>query len=59
MSNIYPSWINITIPEHNQEATLHPQELTSALLIQMLSQVHPLGSTITQLPASFTISLNL
>ena len=26
-------WINITIPERNQEATLYLQELTSTLLI--------------------------
>ena len=37
--NIYPTGIHITIPEHNREATLYPQELTSALLIQILSQV--------------------
>ena len=40
-----PSWIDITTSEHNQEATLHLQELTSALLIQRLFQVHLLGST--------------
>ena len=39
-SNIYPTGINITIPERNQEAALYPQELTSALLIQKLSRVH-------------------
>ena len=33
LSNIYSTGINITIPECNQEATLNPQELTSALLI--------------------------
>ena len=38
-------WINITIPERNQEATLYLQELTSALLIQMLVQVHLTGNT--------------
>ena len=43
--DIYPSWINITSPERNQEATLYPQELTSALLIQMLSWVHLRGNT--------------
>ena len=43
--NIYPSWINITTSEHNQEAALYPQELTSTLLSQKLSQVHLLGST--------------
>ena len=43
--NIYPTGINITIPECNQEGTLYPQELTSALLIQMLSQVHLTGNT--------------
>ena len=40
MSNIYPSWIGITTSERNQEAALYPEELTSALLIQRLSQVH-------------------
>ena len=39
-NNIYPTGINITIPERNQEATLYPQELTSTLLIQMLFQFH-------------------
>ena len=34
-----------TIPERNQEAALYPQELTSALLIQMPSQVHLIGNT--------------
>ena len=34
-------WINITIPEHNQEVTLYLQELTSTLPIQNLVQVHP------------------
>ena len=43
--NIYPSWINITTFKHNQEATLYPHVLTSALLSQTLSQVHLLGST--------------
>ena len=38
-------WINITNSECNQEATLYPQELTSALLIQKLSQVHLTGNT--------------
>ena len=44
-SNIYATGINITISERNQEATLYPQELTSALLIQKLYQGHPLGNT--------------
>ena len=35
-----------TNSEHNQEVTLYPQELKSALLIQMLSQVHLTGSTL-------------
>ena len=39
------SWINITIPECNQEATLYLQELTSTLLIQKLIQVHLAGNT--------------
>ena len=43
--NIYPTGINITIPERNQEATLYPQELTSALLIQNLFRVHLSDST--------------
>ena len=34
------SWINIITPEHNQEATMYLQELTSTLLIQRLIQVH-------------------
>ena len=34
-----------TRPEHNQEATLYPQELTSTLLIQKLSQVHLTDNT--------------
>ena len=34
-----------TIPERNQVATLYLQELTSTLLIQMLSQVHLTGNT--------------
>ena len=38
--NIYPSWINITISERNQEATLYLQELTSTLLSQRLCPVH-------------------
>ena len=33
-------WINITIPERNQEATLYLQELASALPIRMLFWVH-------------------
>ena len=45
MSNTYPRWKGITNSEHNQEATLYPQELTSALLIQRPYQVHLLGST--------------
>ena len=44
-SNINPTGINITIPERNQEATLYPQELTSAFLIQMLFQVCLTGNT--------------
>ena len=43
--NIYPTGINITRPECNQEVTLYPQELTSTLLIQKLSQVHLRGNT--------------
>ena len=39
------SWINITRPERNREATLYPQELTPALLIQMIFLVHLLNST--------------
>ena len=35
----------ITIPEHNQEATLCLQDLTSALLIQKLVQVYLRGNT--------------
>ena len=35
----------ITIPEHNQEATLYLQELASTLPIQKLSQVHLQGNT--------------
>ena len=38
-------WINITIPEHNQEATLYLQELTSTLPIRRLIQVHLTGNT--------------
>ena len=34
-----------TIPECNQEATLYLQELTSTLMIQIPSQIHPLGNT--------------
>ena len=43
--NTYLTEISITTSEHNQEATLCPQDFTSALLIQRLSQVHLLGST--------------
>ena len=43
--NIYPSWINITTSERNQEAALYPQVSTLALLSQRPSQVHLLGST--------------
>ena len=43
--NIYPSFINITTSEHNPEAALCLQELTSALPSQRLSQAHLLGST--------------
>ena len=43
--NIYPTWIDITTSEHNQEATLCFQGLTSALLIQRVSQDHLLGNT--------------
>ena len=43
------SWFSscgpITIPEHNQEATLYLQELTSAPPIQKLVQVHLRGNT--------------
>ena len=46
MTNIYPSRIDITTSEHNQEVTLYPQVLTSALPLQRLSQVHFLGSTL-------------
>ena len=35
----------ITIPEHDKEATLYLQELTSALPIQKLIQVHLRGNT--------------
>ena len=45
ISNIYPSWIDITNSERSQEATLCLQGLTSALLIQMASQIHLLGNT--------------
>ena len=45
ISNIHPSWINITIPEHNQEVAQCLQELASALLIQMLFQAHLIGNT--------------
>ena len=37
--------IKWTTSERNQEATLYPQVLTSALLSQRLSQVHLSGST--------------
>ena len=43
--NTYLTEIKISTFEHNQEATLYPQELTSALLIQMPSRAHLLGST--------------
>ena len=39
------SWINITNSERNQKVTLCPQELTSALLIQKLSQALLRGNT--------------
>ena len=42
--NTYLSEICITTSEHNQEATLYSQELTSTLLSQMPFQVHLLGS---------------
>ena len=45
INNIYPTGINITIPERNQEATLYLQELTSTLLIQKLSPVYLTGNT--------------
>ena len=45
MSNIYPTGINITIPERNQEATLYLQELTSTLLIQKFYRAHLRGNT--------------
>ena len=45
ISIIYPTWIDITTSERNQEAPLYLQVSTSALLIQMPSQVHLLGST--------------
>ena len=58
--NIYPTGINITIPEHNQEAALCLQELTSTLPIQKLSQVHLTDNKyITRLPGFSTISFNL
>ena len=44
-SNIYPSWIDIITSEHNQEAALCLQELTSTFLIQKLFQAYLLGST--------------
>ena len=37
--------VALTIPEHNQEATLYLQELASTLLIQKLVQVHLTGNT--------------
>ena len=46
ISNIYPSWIDITNSEHNQEVALDSQELTSALPSQRPSQVHLLRSTL-------------
>ena len=45
MSIIYPTGINITIPERNQETTLYLHELTSTILIQKFVQVHLTGST--------------
>ena len=56
-NNIYPTGINITILERNQEATLYLHELTSTLLIQKLSPVHV--HLITRLPGFSTICLNL
>ena len=44
-SQLISIWINITIPERNQEATLYLQKLTSTLPIQMPSQVHLTGNT--------------
>ena len=44
-SNIYPTGIDITTSEHNQEATLYPQVSTSALLSQRLTQVRLRGSS--------------
>ena len=38
-------WINITIPERNQEATLYLQELASTLPIQKFSQVRLTDNT--------------
>ena len=49
-------WINITIPERNQEATLYLQELASTLPIQKLSQVRLRDNTS---PGFSAISLNL
>ena len=43
--NTYLTETSITTFEHNQEATLYPQVLTSALISQRLSQVHLLAST--------------
>ena len=59
--NIYPSWIDITTSEHNQEVALCLQELTSALPSQRLSQVHLLGSTspITRVFHNFSQSVSL
>ena len=52
-------WINITIPEHNQEVTLYLQELTSTLLIQMPSQVRLQGHhTITRVFHDFSQSVS-
>ena len=42
--NTYLTEISIITSEHNQEATLYPQELTSTLLSPMTFQVHLLGS---------------
>ena len=49
--NIYLSLINITNSECNQDVTLCLQELTSTLLIQMLSQAHLLGNTSHDYPS--------
>ena len=45
MSNTYPTGIDITTFECNQEAALYRQELTSALPSQRPSQAHLRGST--------------